>query len=202
MSVGMIYIATSKTSGKMYVGKTTHSLHQRIQSHMHRKGTALYRAILKYGIDSFEFVTIDSVPEELLCEWEMYFIKELGTLSPGGYNLTEGGEGGRLSQETIEKIRIRLKGRKPSDACMRASLEVVRKGLKRSKETCQKISEGKLKACTKRPDAVERARLLGLSKPHLGFHHSQETKDVLSKNLKGRSWRIVDGKRTWFPRVA
>ena len=40
------------------------------------------------------------------------------------------------------------------------------------------------------------------SKTNGKMYHSEETRDVLSKNLKGKTWRIVNGKRVWFPRVA
>jgi hypothetical protein len=47
----------------------------------------------KYGKDSFEVSVIEEVCtlEELDCR-EKYWIAELGTLHPGGYNLTEGGD--------------------------------------------------------------------------------------------------------------
>lgn len=63
---GIIYKATSKTSGKIYIGQTTTSLNNRISNHKHK---ALYNidlknhfhnAIRKYGIDDFIWEVIDT----------------------------------------------------------------------------------------------------------------------------------------------
>lgn len=37
---------------------------------------------------------------------------------------------------------------------------------------------------------------------HTGLHHSDETKKKLSKLWKGKTWKLVDGKRVWFSKEA
>jgi len=54
---GIIYKATSKTSGKCYIGETIKPLHERIQAHLlqsrSNKINKFQRAIIKYGINDF-----------------------------------------------------------------------------------------------------------------------------------------------------
>ena len=108
---GLIYIATSRASGKSYIGQTVMSFKGRIRAHVLQvkrgsKNSFLFgRAIAKHGIDDFVFTTIDGVPRGLLNEWEAFFIRELGTFAPAGYNLTTGGgQQSTVSEETRRKI--------------------------------------------------------------------------------------------------
>ena len=59
-----------------------------------------------------------------------------------------------------------------------------KKGKHHSEETRKKISE----ACKGRPS------------PTKGLHFSEETKKKLSEAQKGKSWKLIDGKRVWFPK--
>ncbi len=114
--MGLIYIARSKRSHKMYVGQTIYTLKDRLRSHFYRGQESFFtRALLKYGTDGFDFITIENVPNELLDSWERFFIKELSTLAPLGYNLTEGGNGcagGHLTEEHRRNLSIANRGRK------------------------------------------------------------------------------------------
>jgi hypothetical protein len=81
-------------SGKVYVGQTIQEFNIRIKSH-HRKDsgcTAISRAIQKYK-DQMKYEIIeDNVPQEQLDDREIYWIKELNSLAPNGYNLNTGGQ--------------------------------------------------------------------------------------------------------------
>lgn len=114
----LIYKATNKINGKIYVGYTTKKLTDRILEHIYKSrsnsGSHYFyifkQALRKYGENSFiweELYECKTIEE--CCEKEKFYIKELNTISPNGYNLTEGGNGGTPSNETKEKISQSLK---------------------------------------------------------------------------------------------
>ena len=98
---GVIYKATNIKNGKMYVGQTV-NFNRRKNDHLNyaRKGVeqAFYRAIRKYGEESFVWEIIDhAISEDELNQKEVYWIDKLKsyTKSPDshGYNMTKGGDG-------------------------------------------------------------------------------------------------------------
>ncbi len=109
MVYGRIYKAEFP-NGKLYVGLTTMSLKRRVWAHMSaaKKGKrdcpALRNAIRKYGKPKFTEICSASSKEDL-DSLEKYWIAELGTLVPSGYNIKEGGNSGRHSEETKNKMR-------------------------------------------------------------------------------------------------
>ena len=103
---GIIYKITSP-SGKVYVGQTIRSLKIRMQHHKSKYSecTLLKRAIDKYGDEMKYEIIEDNIPQEQLDEREIYWIKELNSLAPNGYNCDTGGSAYRTaSQETRDKI--------------------------------------------------------------------------------------------------
>lgn len=106
-------------NGKMYIGKTIHSLETRktqhksdAERHKNKYNIVFYNAINKYGWDNLKWYIIDTAEtEDILLEKEKYWIKYYNTYlyfeNSMGYNLTLGGDGiGGLHQrkETKEKI--------------------------------------------------------------------------------------------------
>lgn len=87
----------------------------------------LQNAYNKYGAYHFEVVELCS--EEHLNEREVYYIKKHNSLGPGGYNLREGGDSGRLSEETKDKLSAAHKGKKLSQET-KAKLSAAQKGKK------------------------------------------------------------------------
>jgi hypothetical protein len=72
----------------------------------------LKNAINKYGKDYFYMETLwesDVCSPDELNSKEIEFIKKYNTLSPNGYNLTEGGSGGRHSNETKKLLSEKSK---------------------------------------------------------------------------------------------
>jgi hypothetical protein len=110
---GIIYKVTSP-SGKIYVGQTVHTLEERIKGHNKKSTncTLLKRAIDKYG-DEMVYEIIETVPHELLDERETYWIKELNSLAPNGYNCSTGGNNKKeLSDLLKDNISKGLKNNK------------------------------------------------------------------------------------------
>ena len=99
--MGIIYKATNKINNKVYIGQTTQLLKDRIHGHKNEafnnilKNCPFHRAIVKYGLESFEIEKIEEVNNELLNEREIYWIDYYDSYY-NGYNATLGGQQGRL----------------------------------------------------------------------------------------------------------
>ena len=114
-----IYKITNLINGHSYIGLSTH-IEDRWQYHKtpcnweREKNKTLYQAILKYGIENFDFEILEECEPELLNEKEKYYIKKYDTYH-NGYNMTTGGEDNqgdahprhKLSEKDIIDIRTR-----------------------------------------------------------------------------------------------
>lgn len=102
--MGFIYCLTFP-SGKKYVGKTEKTIKDRVSDH--KRPTNRCR-LVRNAYNKYKTFTVEKILEvddKDLSYWEKHYIKEFKTLSPNGYNLTEGGEGGRHCEETRQKMR-------------------------------------------------------------------------------------------------
>ena len=93
-----IYQITNKINGKIYIGKTEHSIEKRFKEHCtdafkdRNEKRPLYAAMRKYGIENFEVSLLEETnnPEER----EVYWIEQKRSFK-FGYNATLGGDGKR-----------------------------------------------------------------------------------------------------------
>ena len=95
---GLIYLVTSNTERKSYVGLTRKSLERRKSGHLksakYGAGSegSLQEAIRKYGEQDFIFQKIDKAKTlGELSEKECHYIEKYNTLKPNGYNHNRGG---------------------------------------------------------------------------------------------------------------
>lgn len=96
----MIYCYTNLINNKKYIGQTN-NLKRRIKQHLQdslhnyseaRYNQLIHQAIRKYGIDNFKIEVLEEeISDDDIDEREQYYIKYYNTISPNGYNLTEGG---------------------------------------------------------------------------------------------------------------
>ena len=100
--MGFLYKITHKVSRKAYIGQTTRPILERLEEHQKPSSgcVAISRAIQKYGWENFDKEWYE-VPDEDLKLYEM-LVTLLGTLSPGGYNLREGG--GAIDKPKVAQI--------------------------------------------------------------------------------------------------
>lgn len=110
----IIYKITNTTNGKIYIGKTKKPIDKRWRKHLceakRHDRRHLYRAINKYGANSFNIETIEECSESDVSEREKYWIKYYNSTDRNvGYNLTEGGENGHRSEEYRRRISETLK---------------------------------------------------------------------------------------------
>ncbi len=111
-----VYVITCSVNGKRYVGKScmpaTRWTQHKVDSR--RDDTPLYRAMRKYGVESFEFEVVEQCEsEEQSYERESAWIAKLGSTTRGhGYNQTTGGEGMKgILPETRERMSVAAKMR-------------------------------------------------------------------------------------------
>ena len=95
---GIIYLCTSKTEGKSYIGLTRRPFKTRVDGHKKDadagKGSdnSIQEAIRLYGFDDISFQQIDTAKTlGDLADKERQYIAEYGTLKPRGYNHNRGG---------------------------------------------------------------------------------------------------------------
>lgn len=99
-----VYCTTNMLTGIKYVGKCV-KLPNKSEKYI-GSGTYLQSAIRKYGKEYFckEIIEYNIENKELLNLREQYWIKELNTKYPNGYNLTDGGDGCQgMTEKTKEK---------------------------------------------------------------------------------------------------
>ena len=114
----IIYKATNKINGKVYIGQSIHSLEWRMKKHKQdslRMDTYFYRAIRKYGWSSFEWTIVDdtATSKEELNQLEQYYIKQYNSFNnkEKGYNSTSGGEYNyQITDEGRENRSLRVRG--------------------------------------------------------------------------------------------
>ncbi|AGE49182.1 GIY-YIG catalytic domain-containing endonuclease [Acanthocystis turfacea Chlorella virus Br0604L] len=111
--MGFIYMLTSP-SKKSYIGQTTKPIEERFKEHQRPSSqcVAISHAIQYHSWEKMK-KEWHEVPDEDLNFYEEMLVALLGTLSPGGYNLKEGGgSGGKMCEEVKQKMSESTKGEK------------------------------------------------------------------------------------------
>ena len=199
--MGYIYLRTNRINGKKYIGQVTTN---RFKARQYRwnnlnlpyAGNVINNARKKYGIDAFDFEILKECKDEELNQLEMYYIKELNTKVPYGYNMTDGGggkSGFTVSHETKQKISESLIGKKLSEE-HKKKLSEAHRGKKHymygkhlSDKTRKKLSEAhKGKKLSVEHKIKISESLIGKKHPNYGKHHSEETRKKMSEAQKGK----------------
>lgn len=111
MSVG-IYKIENQLNHKIYIGQSTR-IERRFSEHCRNETSVIDRAIKKYGANNFSFEILEECPVDELDEKEKFYIGFFKSITPNGYNITEGGRENHenfyyLSQQNVEDIRQAL----------------------------------------------------------------------------------------------
>ena len=173
--MGFIYKLTFP-SEKSYIGQTICDIHKRLEKHQYASSgcVAVRNAIQKYGWEKVEKEWYE-VPDEDLNFYEEMLVALLGTLSPGGYNLKEGGGNGKPSEESRQKMSEAKTGEKHPMYGKEHTEETKKKmsdahtGKEHIEESKQKTSEA----------------LSGEKHPMYGKEHTEESKQKMSEAKTG-----------------
>ena len=106
-----IYSIRNNVNGKKYIGQTCNPT-IRMRRHLGPRSDcpALASAVKKYGSSSFSVTMLArGLSQDESNELERAMISLIGTMVPLGYNLTEGGDGGSLSPESMERWTASMK---------------------------------------------------------------------------------------------
>lgn len=120
---GVIYLVTHKASQKKYVGLTVQSIERRWKYHQDQaqsgyitSADSLHAAIREFGFEAFIIEKIDIGCTKIdLEKKERYWIKELNTLYPNGFNISPGGVSGGSNPKSISIDGIKFKSRKEAN---------------------------------------------------------------------------------------
>jgi len=125
-----IYKITSP-SGKIYIGQSV-NIERRIAKYKYcecKQQPKIYHSIMKYGWNAHIFEVIHISDSENLNDLEKYYIRLYDSFNTEhGMNLTDGGEGANVTNETKEKIRKSKLGVKRSTT-FRKKLSALKKGI-------------------------------------------------------------------------
>ena len=178
----IIYKAVNKLNGKVYIGKTILSLHQRKTGHLNyvnnqNSETYFHRAIRKHGADNFEWSIIQTcITETHLSLAEQAYIELYNMNGIKLYNMTEGGDGVRLCGE-----KNGFYGKKHSQETIDHWYE-VRKGKTPSIETRKKLSD----------------KSSGENNAMYGIRHPEELLKQIADKHRGKNYGVVGENHPMF----
>ena len=154
-----IYMHRNKINGKIYIGQTCQNPEKRWDNGRgYETSPRFFNAILKYGWNNFEHIILyKNLSLEEANKIEIQLIKQYQTQDDKyGYNIASGGKNFEHSEETKQKI-----GKANSQSL---------KGKTHSTEWSQMMSQ----------------KFSGAGNPFYGKHHTEETKQKISQNRKGK----------------
>lgn len=198
--MGYIYKITNNINNKVYIGKTTKerptdrfSQHRYLANHPEQdnSNSILYIAMRKCGIDNFSFEIIEKIEDSLLNEREKYWIKKNNSMSPNGYNLTEGGEGTKgysriQSQEEKEQKSQKMLEHWKNNPQKREEYSKRTSQLWENEEYRQKVTESNKKFYQEHPDMFK-----GENNPMYGKHHTEEALQKMKNYAATRKLKIA-----------
>ena len=180
-----IYTITNKQNNTVYVGQTIQK-NPKMRWYDHQalarsgKLSHLSNSIRKYGVENFEWTVIDTAKDiDELNEKEKYHLNEYRQLG-AVYNNREAGNNKTHSKESIEKMRQVHKARHANNDI----------------GGWTRRDGGAMKNKTHSADTKEK-----ISESLTGMKHTEESRKKMSEQRKGRTWKMINGKRKWMEKV-
>ena len=181
------------SNGKAYIGQSI-AMSRRYKDHIKDSAVSpkmvVHDAMRKH---EYTFEILCNCQEQELNALEKLLIAEHKTLSPYGYNLTDGGYGGRATPDVIEKLRLAGLGRAHTPETCRKIKEALT-GKPKSPEHAQKIRNKTLSPATRKLISDKRKgqklppeRLEKLITSNIGLKRSQETLEKMAAAQRGKT---------------
>jgi len=181
----IIYLITNSINEKVYIGQTWQTLIERFDSGHGYKGCLyLNSAIKKYGKNKFNYTILSITEDQITANWlETFWITIYDSTNRNlGYNLRSGGSRGKHSNETKTKISNAHIGKI-------ASVETKQKMSASHKGLNTWIKNSILSEKHKKKISIATS---GQNNPNYG---------KVSVH-KGKTWKLINGKRTYFNQPA
>lgn len=219
MRVYYLYKITNTINGKIYIGQ---SVNPRSRWYGHKKEAerevprmVIARAIKKYGSSGFLFELIACCRnQDDTNEIETDLVRQYdSTNSEKGYNVSPGGMNAPKTEEWKRKVSEKLMGH-PVSQETRDKVSKGNTGKVRSEETKQQISISMIGKERTEEHRQNLSESLKGNQNRLGNIQTDETRQKISKAMKGRrpaevtiqksvdktkgrTWKVIDGKRIW-----
>lgn len=209
MTIG-IYKISNNINGKCYIGQSW-NIEKRWKHYISincKNQRKLHHALKKYGVKNFTFEILEifdnNISQDILNEREIHYIDCFNSIKEG-YNLTEGGSNGKLSEETKKLISEKHKGKTLSEEHIE-KLKESHRGIIPSKETLKKRSdaikgiplseEHKKKIGIANSKSLKGKKLSEATKQKIGeksklFRHTKDSKRKISEAKKGKPLSIL-----------
>ena len=140
-----IYKTTNTIDGKSYVGQ--HKVPSKPEAFMRYLGTgiAIRDAIKKYGKSAFIKEILEYIDDDdkhaMVSEREKYYIALYNTISPNGYNISPGGEGGCTGESHRKSVLTKQANGYKHSAETKSKMSRASKGKPKSDLHKQHLSE-------------------------------------------------------------
>ena len=175
---GHIYSFTNTINNKMYIGQSI-NVERRIHEHLKcreiNRYSLLIKALIKYGIKSFDIKIIDTAIniDELNSKEKQYILQYKSNDKKLGYNIESGGNNAIPTIETLEKMSRSHQGIKQTDSWI--NKRVAKAGTENAKKYGRRKTE-------------EEKLILSVNSPKfwLGKTRDDETRRKISKTKKER----------------
>lgn len=139
MKTHIIYITTNLINNKSYVGyHCTININDKYLG----SGKIITRSIKKHGRQNFKKEILEICNENNWEQRETYWINQKTTQWPNGYNLTNGGEGGKGKIASIKSKKLMSKIRQERNLAKGENNGMF--GSNHSKDSCIKISKTRI----------------------------------------------------------
>lgn len=210
--MGFIYLVRNMINARPYVGQTIEkNPENRWKKHVPGSvGPYLLRAYEKYGRSNFSYSILCECSDEYLNDYEKSYIKLYSSMCPSlggiGYNMTlGGGSGGKLCEETRQKISIGNTGKRLTEET-KQKIAIKATGRPKSEETRRKIgaaSRGRIlpprseehrknlsisnTGKTRSLVSIQKQKDAAAKRREAGYVISEETRTRLSKSKSGEA---------------
>lgn len=198
-----IYKIVNIVTKDVYIGKSI-DIEHRFKDHMSelRNNQKQYneffqRSFNKYGESNFKLEILEECEEHELNDKEIYWIAEYRKNYPFRlYNVSDGGDGGRMPDDIIAKNKIKISNRnKGNPKLSHPGKSNPMYGKHHTEESKRLISEHrKGKSSWLKGKHISEEVKQKLREANLGRHHTEEAKKKISEKLKGKKKK---GSRKW-----